>query len=351
MEGRSFTSELYGDLGASMYVAGAGDVPRHDHTCGAGHSPMTWPVMAAHGFVSHHSEQADRDRVHIMTFADMGIQASSCAGRGGFMRRERYMQATPGTTSNNERPIQSYQWWGGTSVDNVDVWGGAAEYEHVAPAQRMSVIPPVHPTPAHRAIARGQTAVSDHAVWPQHVAVGVSGGVRHFAVPVVACLTVIAARQSPTRQQGPQRSMVGDKQGIGVAFVIREFGPSTGMREGRPVGSGNGMRDMASECSSGMAGESLDGVGGGLAVGVEGEKSGPTADSSTNPGGGRHGRNTTSSACGSRKKRRKSSTQAKKNNLWTLDERIAPVKISVEDDALMADAKRSSTTHDKDKEV
>ncbi|GBG66504.1 hypothetical protein CBR_g63087 [Chara braunii] len=93
-----------------------------------------------------------------------------------------------------------------------------------------------------------------------------------------------------------------------------------------------------------MAGVSSDGAGEGLAAGFDGENSdsdgdeGPAADSSTNPGGGAHGRTTARPACGTRKKGGKSTTQPKKSNLWTLEEQIALARISGEDDALMADA-------------
>ncbi|GBG81150.1 hypothetical protein CBR_g31826 [Chara braunii] len=93
-----------------------------------------------------------------------------------------------------------------------------------------------------------------------------------------------------------------------------------------------------------MAGVSSNGAGEGLTAGLDGENSdcdgddGPAADSLTNPGGGAHGRTAARSACGTRKKGGKSTTQPKKNNLWTLEERIALARISGEDDALMADA-------------
>ncbi|GBG74466.1 hypothetical protein CBR_g18877 [Chara braunii] len=137
---------------------------------------------------------------------------------------------------------------------------------------------------------------------------------------------------------------MGEDRGSGVANVIREYGSPTGRREGRHAGSANAMRDMAGDCSPSMAVVSSDGAGEGLAAGLDGENSdcdgdeGPAADSSTNPGGGAHGRTTARPACGTWKKWGKSTTQPKKNNLWTLEERIALARISGEDDALMADA-------------
>ncbi|GBG73551.1 hypothetical protein CBR_g16894 [Chara braunii] len=154
----------------------------------------------------------------------------------------------------------------------------------------------------------------------------------------------VSARQSPTRQQRQQRAAMGEDRGLGVATVIWEYGSPTGRREGRQAGSANAMRDTTGNCSPNMAGVSSDGAGEGLAAGLDGENSdcdgddGPTADSSTNPGGGAHGRTTARPACGTRKKGEKSTTQPKKNNLWTLEEPIALARISGEDDTLMADA-------------
>ncbi|GBG78985.1 hypothetical protein CBR_g28698 [Chara braunii] len=312
MEGQSSTSELYGDLSASMYDTDevrAGDGQRHERMRRTGYSSMTWPIMAGHGSMTHRLDQADRDGLHNTTFAAMGTQASSCVdGRGGLMGREKYMETAQRTTNNNERPTHvSYQSWGGASAINVGVWGVAGQYEDMAPTQRMSVISLLQAGHAHRPTAGGQTTVCDRASRYQHVSVGGPGVVWHYAVPSVAYPGGVSAQQSPTRHQEPrQRTMLDDEQGTWVASVIQEYVFPMGRTEGRQAGSANAMRDMVmvGECLSDMAGVASDGEGEGLAAGLDGKNfdggdgdEGPVADSSMNPRGGGHGWSTIGEDC------------------------------------------------------
>ncbi|GBG71374.1 hypothetical protein CBR_g8793 [Chara braunii] len=317
MERRSFTDDLYNDLGGSCLSADTGGdaifcaQPRMESV----QSVPSWSYVP-----------------------QPGVRRGSFNGYG----RER--SAPQGGNSMAHAPLHSRGFREGSAMACANIWGSPPDLPWQLSQPRAGMMPHISPVPVGRTTGGG---CSNHPTPHDQLSAELSamggGRVLQGASPTIGMLSIVGAAQAPRNSEVHQRRMPIDVQARGVDSSSPDLFCATDSRGYRQWHE-EGRSDARTGFSGNTAGETGEAVVEGTTMGNRGESAEKDDDDGTISAApdkideGVGDRTKPPPAGGRKRKGGSSPRQPKKNNPWSLEERLDLAKFASEDDALMADA-------------